>query len=45
MSELVVAVFEDLVKAEEVRLDLLKMDKEHLADLEDAVVLVRKKGG
>lgn len=45
MGELVVAVFDDPIKAEEVRLDLLKMDKEHLADLEDAVVLVRKKEG
>lgn len=45
MSELVVAVFDDLIKAEEVRLELLKMESQHLADFEDAVVLVRKKGG
>ncbi|MGA7874081.1 MAG: DUF1269 domain-containing protein [Desulfoferrobacter sp.] len=45
MSDLIVAVFDDLPKAEEVRLDLMKMEKDELADLEDAVVLIRKKGG
>lgn len=45
MSELVVAVFDDPVAAEEVRLELLKMNHEHLTDLEDAVVLIRKKKG
>jgi len=45
VSDLIVAVFDDLQKAEEVRLDLMKMEKDELADLEDAVVLIRKKGG
>lgn len=41
MSDLLIAAFSDEFKAEEVRLDLLKMEKAHLADLEDAVVLIR----
>ncbi len=45
MSELVVSVFTEEAKAEEVRLDLLKRQDEHVVDLEDAVVLVRSKGG
>ena len=43
MSELVVTVFDDEYNAEEVRLHLRKKEAEHLADLEDAVVLVRTK--
>lgn len=45
MSEFVVVVFNDEFKAEEVRLDLLKMQAEHLVDLEDAIVLVRSRTG
>jgi len=45
MSDLVVVCFDDQFKAEEVRLDLLKMQHEHLTDLEDAVVLVRNQKG
>jgi uncharacterized membrane protein len=45
MSELVVVAFKDRYRAEEVRIDLLKLDREHLVDLEDAVVLVRDKNG
>lgn len=45
MSDLVVAVFDNELKAEEVRLDLRKKEAEHLADLEDAVVLVRTREG
>jgi uncharacterized membrane protein len=45
MSELVVAVCDDPAAAEEIRLDLLRMDIEHLIDLENAVVLIRKKEG
>jgi len=45
MSELVVAVFDDVIKAEEARLELMRMENENLADLEDAVVLIRKPGG
>jgi uncharacterized membrane protein len=45
MSTLVVIDYESEVKAEEVRIALLKMQKEYLIDLEDAVVVVRDKNG
>lgn len=45
MSDLVVAVFDNEFKAEDVRLDLRKKKAEHLVDLEDAVVLVRTREG
>ncbi len=45
MSDLVVIGFDNEFKADEVRLELLKMQKEYLIDLEDAVVAVRKPDG
>jgi uncharacterized membrane protein len=45
MSTLVVIDYESEVKAEEVRLALLKMQKEYLIDLADAVVVVREAQG
>jgi uncharacterized membrane protein len=45
MSTLVVIDYENEVKAEEVRLALLKMQKAYLIDLEDAVVVVRGEKG
>jgi uncharacterized membrane protein len=45
MATLVVIDYESEVKAEEVRLALLKMQKEYLIDLEDAVVVVREQNG
>jgi uncharacterized membrane protein len=45
MSTLVVIDYETEVKAEEVRLALLKMQKEYLVDLIDAVVVVRDEKG
>jgi uncharacterized membrane protein len=45
MNELVVALFDNEFKAEQVRLDLRKKQAGHLADLEDAVVLVRSGEG
>ena len=45
MSTLVVIDYESEVKAEEVRLALLKMQKEYLIDLADAVVVVRETQG
>jgi uncharacterized membrane protein len=45
MSTLVVIDYESEVRAEEVRLALLKMQKEYLIDLEDAVVVVRGERG
>lgn len=41
MSDLVVSVFEEEFRAQEVRIDLLKRGTKHLADLEDAVVIRR----
>jgi uncharacterized membrane protein len=45
MSDLIVVGYDDIFKAEEVRLKLLKMQKEYLVDLEDAVVAVKKDDG
>src|SRR5215510_6750061 len=45
MSTLVVIDYESEVKAEEVRLALLKMQKAHLIDIDDAVVVVRDDKG
>jgi uncharacterized membrane protein len=45
MATLVVIDYESEVKAEEVRLALLKMQKEYLIDLADAVVVVREPNG
>ena len=45
MSDLIVVGYDDMFKAEEVRLKLLKMQKEYLVDLEDAVVAVKKGDG
>lgn len=45
MATLVVIGYENELKAEEVRLALLKMQKEYLIDLADAVVVVREPDG
>ena len=45
MSNLLIIVFDGELKAEEVRLDLLKRQHEHRVDLDDAVVLVMNKEG
>jgi uncharacterized membrane protein len=45
MATLVVIDYESEIKAEEVRLALLKMQKEYLIDLADAVVVVRQPNG
>ena len=45
MNPLVVGVFADSLKAEHVRLDLLKMQKEGLIDLDEVVVVVRETTG
>jgi uncharacterized membrane protein len=45
MATLVVIGYENEVKAEEVRIALLKMQKEYLVDLVDAVVVVRDEKG
>jgi uncharacterized membrane protein len=45
MSTLVVIGYDDQFKAEEVRLALMKMQKDYLIDLEDAVVAVKDQKG
>lgn len=45
MSTLVVIGYDDKFKAEDVRLMLLKMQKDYLIDLEDAVVAVKDENG
>lgn len=45
MSHLVVIGYEDEHKAEEMRITLLKLQREYLIDLEDAVVAVKKADG
>lgn len=45
MSDLVVIGYDDMHKADEVRMTLLKLEKEYLIDLEDAVVVVKKQDG
>jgi hypothetical protein len=42
MSDLVVIGFSDEFKADEVRLELMKLQSEYLLDLEDAVVAVKR---
>ena len=45
MSQLVVIAYNDELKAEEVRLKLLKLQQQYLIDLEDAVVAVKNAEG
>lgn len=45
MNTLVVVEYDSFFKAEEVRLQLLKMQKEYLVDLEDAVIATKDKNG
>jgi len=45
MADLFVIAYEDEFKAEEVRLTLAKLQREHLIELEDAAVVVKNKDG
>lgn len=45
MSDLFAIAYDDMFKAEEVRLTLAKLQKEHLIELEDAAVVVKDKEG
>jgi uncharacterized membrane protein len=45
MSTLIVVGYNELFKAEEIRLKLLRMQREHLIDLEDAVVAIKDAKG
>lgn len=45
MNTLVVIEYDDPYKAEEIRLKLIRMQKDYLLDLEDAVVVVKDPAG
>lgn len=45
MSTLAVIGYDDIFKAEEVRLSLIKMQRDYLIDFEDAVVTVKDSSG
>ncbi len=45
MSELVAIAYDDEFKADEVRLTLAKLQKEHLIELEDAAVVIKNDQG
>jgi uncharacterized membrane protein len=45
MSDLFVVAFDDELKAEQVRLDLLSLKRSHLVDVEEAVVVIRTASG
>lgn len=45
MSDLIVIAYDDQFKAEEMRLQLLKLQSEYLIDLEDAVVATKRPDG
>ncbi|MGZ8248175.1 DUF1269 domain-containing protein, partial [Methylomagnum sp.] len=45
MSELIVIGYDNPFQAEEVRMKLLKMQRDYLIDLEDAVVAVKDANG
>lgn len=45
MADLFVIAYEDEFKAEEVRLTLAKLQKEHLIELEDAAIVVKDQNG
>ena len=45
MSDLIAIGFKDEFKAEEVLIDLRKLEKEYLLDLEDAAIVIRNKDG
>lgn len=45
MSTLIVIVYPDELKAEQVRLDFMKMSEEYLVTLQDAVIAVKKQDG
>jgi uncharacterized membrane protein len=45
MSTLIVVGYDDLFKAEESRLSLVKLQKDYLIDLEDAVVVIKDAKG
>lgn len=45
MSDLIAIAYENEYQAQEVRLELVKLQKEHLIELEDAAVVIKNKEG
>ena len=45
MADLIVVSFDDEFKADQVRVDLMKMQHAHRIDLEEAAIVVRKTDG
>ncbi len=45
MGKLIIVSYDDEHKAEEIRLKFLRMQKEYLVNIEDAVVVIRKQDG
>lgn len=45
MSDLIAIAYDDIFKAEEVRLTLFKLQREHLIELEDAAVVIKTADG
>jgi len=45
MSDLIVIGFQDEFKADEVLIELRKLEREYLVDLEDAAIVVHNKAG
>ncbi len=45
MSDLIAIGFKDEFKADEVLLDLRKLERDYLIDLEDAAIVIRNKDG
>lgn len=45
MSDLIVIGFQDEFKADEILIELRKLEREYLIDLEDAAIVVRNKAG
>lgn len=45
MSDLIAIAYDDIFKAEEVRLKLARLQREHLIELEDAAVVVKNADG
>ena len=45
MADLIAVSYESQYKAEEVRLELLKLQKQHLIELEDAAVVIKNENG
>jgi uncharacterized membrane protein len=45
MSQLIAIAFDDEQRADEVRTEMMRLQREHVVELEDAVVAIRKQNG